>query len=164
LRSRNNRGAAATIILAYSMRLPFQPTSPSEGGAHRSQLGSRQGVFSNARIDSHGYRATNDQSEFSKAPRASKNRTARFARHLQRRIFDRRHCALRSHDVQHPSCSKRIASFLCGRRFLRQFSSRHDAARAVRAESGISFHTRQNNVVRNLPQMFLIAAGNEARV
>src|SRR4029079_16753515 len=35
--------------------------------AHRPQLGNRQRIFSSARIDSHGYRATNDQSEFSKA-------------------------------------------------------------------------------------------------
>jgi hypothetical protein len=52
---------------------------------------------------------------------------------------------------------------LCGRHFLRQFSSRHAAARDMRAVSGNTFHTRQNNVVRNLPQTFLIAAGNEAR-
>jgi hypothetical protein len=33
----------------------------------------------------------------------------------------------------------------------------------MRAESGFIFHTRQNNVVRDLPQTFLIAVGNEAR-
>jgi len=33
----------------------------------------------------------------------------------------------------------------------------------MRAQSEISFHTRQNNVVRNLPQTFLIVVGNEAR-
>jgi hypothetical protein len=33
----------------------------------------------------------------------------------------------------------------------------------MRAQRGISFHTRQNNVVRNLPQTFLIVVGNEAR-
>jgi hypothetical protein len=79
------------------------------------------------------------------------------------RSSDHRHCALRSHDVRHPSCSKRIASFLCGRHFLRQFSSRHDAACDMRAENGFIFHTRQNNVVRNLSQRFLTAVGNEAR-
>jgi hypothetical protein len=52
---------------------------------------------------------------------------------------------------------------LCGRHFLRQFSSRHNAARDTRAESGFIFHTRKNNVVRNLSQAFLIAVGNEAR-
>ena len=52
---------------------------------------------------------------------------------------------------------------MCGRHFLRQFSSRHDAARDIRAESGITFHTRQNDVVRDLPQTLLIAVGNEAR-
>ena len=49
------------------------------------------------------------------------------------------------------------------RHFLRQFSSRHNAARDTRAESGITFHASQNNVVRNLSQTFLIAVGNEAR-
>jgi hypothetical protein len=32
-----------------------------------------------------------------------------------------------------------------------------------RAESGITFPTRQNNVARNLQQTFLITVGNEAR-
>jgi hypothetical protein len=46
---------------------------------------------------------------------------------------------------------------------LRAFSSRDDAARATRADSGFIFHARQNNIVRNLSQTFLIAVGIEAR-
>jgi len=33
----------------------------------------------------------------------------------------------------------------------------------MRAEIGFIFLTRLNNVVRNLPQTFLIVVGNEAR-
>jgi len=33
----------------------------------------------------------------------------------------------------------------------------------MRAGSGITFHTRQNDVVRELPQTLLIVVGNEAR-
>jgi len=54
-------------------------------------------------------------------------------------------------------------ALLTSRFWQRQFSSRHDAVRDMRTESGIAFHTRQNNVVRDLPQTFLIAVGNEAR-
>ena len=52
---------------------------------------------------------------------------------------------------------------MCGRHFLRQFSSRDDAARDMRADNGFIFHARQNNIVRILSQTFLIAAGIEAR-
>jgi len=77
--------------------------------------------------------------------------------------FDHHHCARRRYDVWHQSCSKGIASFLCGRHFLRAFSSRDDAARDTRVHSGLLSYARQNNVVRNLSQTFLIAVGNEAR-
>jgi hypothetical protein len=53
-----------------------------------------------------------------------------------------RHRALRSYDASNPSRSKGIASFLCGRHFLRAFSSRDDAARDTRADNGLIFHTQ----------------------
>ena len=131
------------------------------GGAHRSQYGRSTTQF--FQRENRLARISRDQTEFSKGLRVAESRTTRFARHLQRLIFRSPPLRTRSYNVRHPSCSKRIASFLCGRHFLRQFSSRHDAARDIRAESGITFHTRQNNVVRDLPRTFLIAIGNEAR-
>ena len=107
-----------------------------------------------------------DQTEFRDSPRVAGNRTTRFARHLQRLIFrppPSRPPKCRNYD-RHPSCPKGIASFLCGRHFLRAFSSRDDAARHLRRQRSCLSYARQNNAVRNLSQTFLITAGIEARV
>ena len=85
--------------------------------------------------------------------------------YLQQLIFRFALRAMRASKVATPdnqSCSKGIASFLCGRHFLRAFSSRDDTARNACADSGFLSYARQNNAVRNLSQMFLIAVGIEA--
>ena len=55
------------------------------------------------------------------------------------------------------------ASFLCGRHFLRAFSSRCCCPRNAHRQRTYLSYARQNNVVRNLSQTFLIAVGIEAR-
>ena len=95
------------------------------------------------------------------APASWKKRATRFARSLQRPRF--RAAPLRATDIRHPSCAKRIASFLCGWHFLRQFLTRDDAARDVRRRSRFFIHTSANAIPRDVPATFLIAAGNEAR-
>jgi hypothetical protein len=51
-----------------------------------------------------------------------------------------------------------MATFLCGRHFLRAFSSRNHPLCNVRSACRLAHHVSQNNVVRSLSQGILIAA------
>jgi hypothetical protein len=71
--------------------------------------------------------------------------------------------ACAGYDVGRPPRSKQIATFLCGRHFLRVFSSRHDVVAADVVDNGFAFPARPKYGLRGLPEAFLIVAGNEAR-
>jgi hypothetical protein len=56
-----------------------------------------------------------------------------------------------------------ITTFLCGRHFLRAFSSRDEAAAARVTDNGFAFPARRKRVLHRSPTTSLIAAGNMAR-
>jgi len=72
----------------------------------------------------------------------AENRKAQFESHCcSSRSFDRPACATRTESATSDIDRIRaIASFLCGRHFLRAFSSRDDAACGTHADSGLIFH------------------------
>jgi hypothetical protein len=74
----------------------------------------------------------------------TENRKAQFESHpCSNRPFDRPACdACRKSQRLTSIVFDAIASFLCGRHFLRAFSSRDDAARDTRTDNGLIFHTQ----------------------
>jgi hypothetical protein len=158
LQPRNNRGPAATIIFIKSAvprrRTSFRETRLSIDHNLRA-IGDWK---SNARIA-----PTHPDRPFAERASLAANRTTQPERHQWRLSFD---CAIahtENYIPRHAWRSKGIASFLCDRHFLRQFSSRNDAARAMRTAGACRSYARENNAVRNLSQMFRSPAGIEAR-
>jgi hypothetical protein len=170
LRSRNNRGADGNLYLgisspAFSRPNLDQPPSAAHTPAGYN-LGESEGKISaNARIR----RAlSRDQLIRERTAQASPKSQSVIRNRIpvSRLIVRFALRAMRASKLRRPDfnrVSKRIASFLCGRHFLRAFSSRDDAARDASATAVRLSYARQNNVVRNLSQRFLIAVGIEAR-
>jgi len=56
-----------------------------------------------------------------------------------------------------------ITTFLCGRHFLRAFSSRDDIAAARTSDCRFAFPARRKHILRDLPERFFLGSGNKAR-
>jgi hypothetical protein len=99
--------------LARSARRRSRKPSPSPDPSNR------QRDFSHTEIAAYT-RTTDGGSHAPERP------TTRFAQSLQQRRFSI--AATARDDIRYPSRAKRIASFLCGWHFLRQFLTRDDVA------------------------------------
>jgi len=168
LRSRNNRGARATIILAYSVSLHSQlrTSLPSEGPVPP--------IGHNWAIDN-GFSPARESTRTDIARPTTKVNSARPARFRESHSTIRTtfaapdlsvaavaHSEVMTSNIHHARNGSR--HFCAAGTFCASFRHAMMLPATCVTESGITFHARQNNVVRNLPQMFLIAAGNEARV
>ena len=151
MRPRNIRGAAATIICTYSIlrgallvRTCLR-TSLSANPRHENRSRNFLPAESRCTIPRPPLKGTKARAE---------RRTTRFVEPDSGRPSISGSCVRQATTPGVPPCSKQIATFLCGRHFLRAFSSRNHPACNARSACGLAHHVNQNTVVRSLSQAF----------